>query len=246
MSSITVENLRKIWFASQERFDPRTWLLWVVINVIFTILMRTGEMIIVALLIQLTFTVRILSVKRVMALAMGLSIPTVILVLLNVFFFNLNLATVLVLTVKFWLIILLFSWFYAKVDPDDFLMVLESLKIPSVIAWQFSVAYRQIPFMFRKYRNLHDILVSRGVPLDCGVIRAARMLPSFLVPLLVQVQEDAEQLSEAMICRGWHPGIRGSRVFGLKFKKKDVVLMLVMVSYAITLIIVDFLLNIPA
>ncbi len=231
MDSDIVMELQQEWRTLAERIDPRVWFVWAFIQLYLVVSVNVIAVFFVIILLQFLVTVRELSFKVVVNLMGGLLIPSIFLLGLNVFLFHLNLGTSFLLIGKFWTLMFILSWFYAKVDPDDFISVLESLRVPSMLAWQFGMAYRQVPFMFRKAREIHDVLISRGIELDRGKLRALRFFPSMLIPLLIQVQEDAIKLSEAMISRGWYPGIQLERVFPLKMTKKDFVMMACMVGY---------------
>lgn len=233
------DNLKRAWLSQQNRIDPRVWFYWLLLNLFLVILVQNVLTMVLLLMIHVITVIKVLPRQRLLVLPLGLLLPTIFLAFLNVFLFHLPLTTTGLLISKFWFVILVFSWFYVKVDHDDFLLVLEALRLPPILAWQFSVAYRQIPFMFRKARELYEILVSRGIPLDQGFLHAARSLPAFIIPLLVQVQKDADQLSEATINRGWRPDKRITRINALKFKKKDLFMMSAMTVVVLLIIASD-------
>ncbi len=245
MSMTSSESVRIEWQRRRMEMDPRTLFTWMIILLILVIILTKASSVFSLLLIQLTLTIRTLSRKRMQILLLTLIFPSSFILILNLLLFNLILHQSLILVGKFWIVVFGFTWFYSKVDPDEFTQILESLKIPPLLAWQFGMAYRQVPFLFKKTREIYELQVARGIPLDQGMVKAARHLPSLIIPTIIQAMEAARKVSEAMISRGWQPHIKSTRISQLKFKRKDVVILLLMLLIGLTPWISEQFLELP-
>jgi energy-coupling factor transport system permease protein len=99
-----------------------------------------------------------------------------------------------------------FYAFFAVTDPEDLANALVRMGAPFAAAFVLSAALQFVPIIRRKARNVIDAQRSRGIPLEPGW-RALRRYPAFLVPLLLQAFQLAEELAEAMETRGFgRPG----------------------------------------
>jgi energy-coupling factor transport system permease protein len=95
-----------------------------------------------------------------------------------------------------------FYVFFAVTDPEDLASALVRMGAPFAAAFVLSAALQFVPIIQRKARNVIDAQRSRGIPLEPGW-RALRRYPAFLVPLLLQAFQLAEELAEAMEARGF-------------------------------------------
>lgn len=99
-----------------------------------------------------------------------------------------------------------FYVFFAATDPEDLANALVRMGAPFAAAFVLAAALQFVPIIQRKARQVIDAQRARGIPLEPGW-RALRRYPAFLVPLLLQAFQLAEELAEAMEARGFgRPG----------------------------------------
>ncbi|MBI5016150.1 MAG: energy-coupling factor transporter transmembrane protein EcfT [Deltaproteobacteria bacterium] len=99
-----------------------------------------------------------------------------------------------------------FFAFFAVTAPEDLGDALVKARVPFPVAFVLSAALQFVPVIQQKAHNIVDAQRARGIPLELGW-RALRRYPAFLLPLLVQSFQLAEELAEAMEARGFgRPG----------------------------------------
>ena len=100
----------------------------------------------------------------------------------------------------------IFFTFFAVTAPEDLGDALVKSGVPFQVAFVLSAALQFVPVIQQKARNIVDAQRARGIPLELGW-RALRRYPAFLLPLLLQSFQLAEELAEAMEARGFgRPG----------------------------------------
>ena len=95
-----------------------------------------------------------------------------------------------------------FFVFFAVTSPQDMANSLVKVGLPYTAAFVFSTAMQFVPVIGRKARNILDAQKARGIPMAPGWA-ALRHYPAFLIPLLIQSFQLAEELAEAMEARGF-------------------------------------------
>jgi len=107
-----------------------------------------------------------------------------------------------------------FFAFFSATEPEDLANALVKSGLPYPVAFVLSSSLQFVPVMGRKVKNVLDAQRARGIPLEPGWA-AIRHYPAFLGPVLIQAFQMAEELAEAMECRGF--GLSG-RTFLKEFR----------------------------
>jgi energy-coupling factor transport system permease protein len=107
-----------------------------------------------------------------------------------------------------------FFVFFSTTNPEDLANALVKSGLPYPVAFVLSTSLQFVPVMGRKVKNVLDAQRARGIPLEPGWA-AIRHYPAFLAPVLIQAFQLAEELAEAMECRGF--GLAG-RTFLKEFR----------------------------
>jgi energy-coupling factor transport system permease protein len=99
-----------------------------------------------------------------------------------------------------------FFAFFSTTLPDDLGNSLVKSGMPYTAAFVLSTSMQFVPVISRKAKNVLDAQRTRGIPVEPGW-SALRHYPAFLVPLLIQAFQLAEDLAESMESRGFgRPG----------------------------------------
>jgi energy-coupling factor transport system permease protein len=99
-----------------------------------------------------------------------------------------------------------FFAFFSITVPEDLGNALVKAGMPYSVAFVLSTSLQFVPVIGRKAKNVLDAQRTRGIPIEPGW-SALRHYPAFLVPLLIQAFQLAEELAEAMEARGFgRPG----------------------------------------
>lgn len=99
-----------------------------------------------------------------------------------------------------------FFAFFATTMPEDLGNALVKSGMPYTVAFVLSTSLQFVPVISRKAKNVLDAQRTRGIPVEPGW-SALRHYPAFLVPLLIQAFQLAEELAESMESRGFgRPG----------------------------------------
>ena len=110
---------------------------------------------------------------------------------------------------------------------EDLLKPFKKLGVPAhEIAMMISIALRFIPTLIEETERIMKAQASRGVDLQEGKLNEKIMaILSLIVPLFVSAFQRAEDLANAMEARGYAPGQKRTRYKQLKFKMRDVMLL---------------------
>ncbi|WP_455464614.1 energy-coupling factor transporter transmembrane component T family protein [Candidatus Hodarchaeum mangrovi] len=144
------------------------------------------------------------SLKQGIRIVFLLIIPSIFIILLNWFFVSKEVSFILLMLIRFWGLTWLFNWFLKSNSPMVLAKALWSLHIPYRIAWQISLTYRFIPTFQEESKRVYQAQISRGIPLDKGLVQKIKFLPSLVIPLLILTQEKAELFAEALFARNWN------------------------------------------
>ena len=109
-----------------------------------------------------------------------------------------------------------FFVFFSATLPEDLGNALVKAGLPYPVAFVMSTALQFVPVIGRKARDVMDAQRARGIPVEPGWA-ALKHYPAFLVPLLLQSFQLAEELAEAMEARGFG---RPGRTFLAEYRLK--------------------------
>lgn len=112
---------------------------------------------------------------------------------------------------------------------EGLLSPLKKLKVPvHDFALMMSIALRFIPTLTEETDKIMSAQRARGASFSDGsLMKRARALVSVFVPLLVSAIRRADELSTAMICRGYTGGEGRTRLRVMKIRPADIVWLIV-------------------
>jgi len=166
-----------------------------------------------------------------------LVVPTFLIIVLNWFFVSKEFFHLGLMVLRFWGLSWLFNWFLKQVEPDDLAKALWAFHFPYRIAWQISLAYRFLPMFQEESQRIYQIQISRGIPLDRGVLLKLRYLSSISIPLLVMTQDKADLFAEALFARNWNSKTPKTVLNPPKMHSKDWFLLCLLLSSLLLLYI---------
>lgn len=203
------------------KLDPRVSLLTLVL--FFLIILFTSNFLFLILIILcfFLFYLRLTSLPQSIRISLFLVIPTFFIITLNWFFVSKEFYHISLMVLRFLGLTWLFNWFLKQMTPDDLAKALWSFHVPYRIAWQISLAYRFLPMFQEESRRIYEIQISRGIPLDGGLLNKLRYLPSMSIPLLVMTQDKAYLFAEALYARNWNSKTPKTVLNPLKMTKFD-------------------------
>ncbi|NHJ03150.1 MAG: energy-coupling factor transporter transmembrane protein EcfT [Candidatus Heimdallarchaeota archaeon] len=201
--------------------DPRVAILHLIgFFIIIFLETRIGWLTFIMLMF-LVFYLTEASYRKVLYVTLLLLIPSVIILILNILFVSQDSDYLIVILIRFWGLAWLFNWFLYAVDPDLLTQALVSYKIPYKYAWQVSLAYRFLPMFQEESLQLYNAQISRGIPLDRGMISRLRFISSIIIPLVVMSQDKSNRFAEALTARDWDPDSPKAFLNPLKMEKND-------------------------
>ncbi|MFZ7125549.1 MAG: energy-coupling factor transporter transmembrane component T family protein [Desulfobacterales bacterium] len=112
-----------------------------------------------------------------------------------------------------------FFVFFSTTPPEDLGNALVQSGLPFSVAFVMTASLQFVPIVTAKARAVMDAQRSRGLSLSPGWA-ALRQYPLFLLPILVQVFQLAEELAEAMEARGFGRSPRSS-LYRFRFTALD-------------------------
>jgi energy-coupling factor transport system permease protein len=177
------------------------------------------------------------STRQLAKIIVFLVIPTILIIILNWIFVSKELFHIGLMVLRFWGLSWLFNWFLKQVEPDDLAKALWAFHFPYRIAWQISLAYRFLPMFQEESQRIYQIQISRGIPLDRGLLLRLRYLSSISVPLLVMTQDKANLFAEALFARNWNSKTPKSILNPLKMHLRDWFLLSIVLSSLLLLYI---------
>lgn len=112
--------------------------------------------------------------------------------------------------------------FFLTTDPDNFILTLESLRLPLSISLSFALALRFIPTMVTQINEIIEAQLSRGLRLDKGnfLTRLKHYIP-IIVPLVILSIKRSIEVAESLEIRGVHPQAKRTRYIELRFTARD-------------------------
>jgi energy-coupling factor transport system permease protein len=148
-------------------------------------------------------------------------------------FFTGSIFSAIALTLRFLVLLTVFSLFFMTTSPDDLGLALDRigavrwlsrkwLGYPNALSFTFTTAVRLVPTLAVDAQTVVDAQRSRGLELDKGnLFRRIRNYIPILIPLLLIAIRRSLELAEALESRGF-PGKEGrTSLFQLKLKGAD-------------------------
>lgn len=216
------------------RIDPRLAFGYL-FTLLFIILIDNNHLFLgtISLLI-LFWLINIIGLKSSLKIFQLLILPMILIVIFQIIFLQSTKEWIFLVIIKFLSISLVFNWYLNVVSPDDLTKTLYSFKIPYRYSWQISTAYRYLPYFIKETKRIYEAQISRGIPLDQGLLTRVKSLPTIIIPLLSSTQNHANQFSELLYTRNWNPYAKYNPIHPLKWKFLDYILLLILVIILVT------------
>ncbi len=133
--------------------------------------------------------------------------------------------------------------FFFTTDPDDFILTMESLKLPLSISLSFALALRFIPAMIEQINEIVEAQLSRGLQLDKGnfITRIKNYIP-IIIPLVILSIKRSIEVAESLEIRGVHPKATRTKYIELRIKRRDLAYLVINTAIVIIYIILFLLL----
>lgn len=144
---------------------------------------------------------------------------------------NIAVSTALYLIERFFVFGIMGFYLFKTTKLSEFIIALESFKIPYSVILPFSVMIRFLPTIFEEYNYLKDSMKIRGITLSFKMIfkKPFDYLEYFLVPILIRSFKIADELSAYAMLRGLDSGKTKTILYDLKFTKFDYLLTLTVI-----------------
>ncbi len=151
-----------------------------------------------------------------------LVLPFSVFILLINYVFGRGLMASITLSLRLVAMVGAFSIFFALTPPEDFILMLESLKVPALISFSFSLALRFIPVMAEETQRIIDAQRSRGLKVDSrNPIRRLKMMMPIFIPLIILSIKKSMEVAEALETRCFDPNAKRTSIIELKMTMRD-------------------------
>ena len=122
---------------------------------------------------------------------------------------------------------------------ESILRPLNKIKVPvQEIALMMSIALRFIPTLVEEMDIITKAQMARGVDFQTKKLsRKVKQVYAVFVPLFLSTIRRSRELAEAMEARCYAVGVERTKLYPLKYKKKDVIAFLFMTFYVAAIVI---------
>ena len=119
--------------------------------------------------------------------------------------------------------------FVCTTNPSEFAASLNRIGVSYRISYAVALALRYIPDIQREYRDISLAQQARGTEMSkkASLVNRLKAASSILIPLILSSMERIETISNAMELRGFGKGKNRTWYSGRKFRKADLLCMLV-------------------
>src|SRR5208337_1875968 len=138
------------------------------------------------------------------------------------FIFGTSLTLSIAFTLRFFVIMSAFSFFFMTTSADDLGLALDQIHVPYVISFTFTTAVRLVPTMALDAQTVVDAQRSRGLELDKGnFIKRVRNYIPILIPLIISAIRRSVELAEALESRAFGATEHRTAIVTLKMHFAD-------------------------
>jgi len=170
---------------------------------------------------------KIWNVTKLYDVAMVISITLLALIFSQGILLN-RLIEGLILSLRFILLICFGVLFATVTNPIEIPTGMLKIKIPHKYGLTVMVAFRMLPLISQKIKNIIDAQRTRGARLNLSIRNLPELISQFIslmVPILHSTLRTSIELSDTLISRGYNPDGKIT-IPPSKFKKNDYVLLL--------------------
>lgn len=178
------------------------------------------------------------------------SLKSFILFILLIFFSQIFFANSIYLAIsyslRFLVLMLIFSIFFLTTSPDDLGLAMESLGLPHDISLAFTMAIRFMPVIAMEFQTVYDAQRSRGLELEAGGFRdKLRKYIPIIVPVFISTIRRTYEIADAMDVRAFGAVKNPTRLHTLKMERIDWIIILLSSSLFLVLLLIDNFIGLP-
>ena len=138
------------------------------------------------------------------------------------FVFGTSLILSIAFTLRFFIIMSAFSFFFMTTSADDLGLALDQIHVPYLISFIFTTAVRLVPTMALDAQTVVDAQRSRGLELDKGnFMKRVRNYIPILIPLIISAIRRSVELAEALESRAFGANENRTSITTLKLHTSD-------------------------
>jgi energy-coupling factor transport system permease protein len=142
------------------------------------------------------------------------------------FIFGTPLTLSIAFTLRFFVIMSAFSFFFMTTSADDLGLALDQIHVPYVVSFTFTTAVRLVPTMALDAQTVVDAQRSRGLELDKGnFMKRVRNYIPILIPLIISAIRRSVELAEALESRAFGASEPRTSITILELHRSDYVAM---------------------
>lgn len=226
-----------------SRIDPRAKIIICIVYMVPVILFNTlTELMLVFIPIVLNLGLG-KTITRYLKSLILLSPFLILITILNYFTMG-SIGLALTPVIRLIILIGILDIFFLTTDPDNFILTLESLRLPLSISLSFALALRFIPTMVTQINEIIEAQLSRGLRLDKGnFLTRIRYYIPIIIPLVILSIKRSIEVAESLEIRGVHPQAKRTRYIELRFRVEDFIYVIgnTLVAIILTIILIYLL-----
>lgn len=205
------------------RLDPRCKLIVIPMFLISVILYES----LVATILALILVILYLLVGKVLLKALkivALTAPLLLVIFLINYVVVGDFAKSALPVIKFTVVLMSINIFFLTTEPDDFVVALERLGLPTVVSISLSLAFRFISIMAQEFSTVVEAQLSKGLRVHSKnpLIKIRCYFP-ILIPTLVLAIKRSVEIAEALEVRGFDSKIKKATYVDTKIGTEDYV-----------------------
>ena len=204
-----------------HKLDPRTKLF---ISICLTVIcLLTTNLLILIFLLLLSGLICIIGKEERKFTNLVISIvPILVIIFVVNFLFTKEILNSLIISLRFLAMMGGFTLFFIFTAPEDFVLMMETMHIPTGISFCFSLALRFVPVMAKEAERVVDAQRSRGLNLETkDPLKKLNALIPVFIPLIILSIRRSIEVAEALELRGFDVKAERSSVREIRMKLHD-------------------------
>ena len=209
-----------------HNLDPRTKLFIVVTLLALSLSLFDLMPLLFFLLLSLLLALLSKSFKEWIKMLKSTIIFSLLIFILNFLFTTVQdrLTYAVVMSLRFIVVVGIFSIFFLTTSPDELADALVTLKVPYEYVLIFTMALRFVPTLARDLQIIYDAYRSRGLEIDRGnFLERIKNLKPLLITLFVLEIRRSFMVAEALESRAFNARLKRTFYFQPKIGKNDII-----------------------
>lgn len=150
------------------------------------------------------------------------------------------------MTLRFLVLITVFSVFFLTTSPDRLSLALERSRVPYELCFAFITAIRFVPVLSEEAQTIMDAQKARGLELEKGnFIKRIRNYLPILLPLIINSIRRSLDLAEAMESRAFGAVKNRTDLYDLRLMRSDYYALTLSAAGLVLLLWIRFFLSFP-